>query len=183
MGAGKTKMITPLILLYVYEYIQYISSDKKLLLIFPEKLIEQSYQFLTFYIGLHFDIVIQKENIQNNKMISIISDTDLKKQIVNYDNNALNSFIKSNKDILVLMDEADMIIDPISSELNVPSSEKIYLNKTEFDSITDVCFDIVKLNKTEDIKNYFNTISTNYNEFKNNINKINKYKSILNGVF
>jgi hypothetical protein len=189
MGAGKTKMITPLILLYIYEYITTVISSKKLVLVFPEKLIEQSYKFLTYYLGFHFDIDINLQTILTDDKINIISDVDLKKQIVNLDNNLLNIFSKNNEEYIVLMDEADMIIDPISSELNVPSSQKIFLNKTIYSELIDICFELVKLTEQNKMKMYLNEkLGIPYIEFKNNIkniknitdtNKLNKDNYIL----
>lgn len=152
MGKGKTKMITPCILLRCYFYS--LLATKKVINLFnilPDQLIEQSYNYLTetvyHFLGIPIIKLIEdrmhhKEctdvlKTSNDIGIYIISDTSLKCSIIN-DSDIVRS--SSSKNIF-LFDEIDTILNPITSELNYPNGFTISL--PQFNDIFNILFDIL----------------------------------------
>jgi hypothetical protein len=179
MGSGKTKVITPIILLYLYNYIHYNSEKiSNVILILPEKLINQSYLLLKYTLELFFNIEIILLNSLNftydlkNKIV-LITDTEIKKHFISHPK--LIDFDNS----IVLMDEIDLTIDPILSELNSPISNKIYIGKKIYNYIIDILF--YSLN-SYDINTIVSNIKIKLNELEFNQldNFINYIKYIQN---
>jgi hypothetical protein len=165
MGAGKTKMITPIILIFLYEYIINFNTTNNILLILPSKLINQSYMFLKYSIEYFFNYKVSIcsdlfDNLSNSK-IKIISDIDIKSSLIN---KKIHDF---NKDkYFVLLDEADMILNPLTSEMNYPDNEKNYLDEDNFNKLINILFNVLKYNNRDEIiKNLIDYIPKEYNNF------------------
>ena len=121
MGKGKTTTITPLILIHQI----FNTSTKNYNIILPEHLVPSSFDIIIKYAQLFYEykIKLNIENIRNNNVISIVSDTTIKKYILNNikSNVKLNSLF--NQDNLFIFDEIDTLIDSNKSDLNMPIDE------------------------------------------------------------
>lgn len=177
MGGGKTKMITPLVIL---KYLQQISlyhlkmtligqenSDavgNHMYLILPENLVHQSYEHLVM-MNMYFPIVVSKLEesrddstqfansvTQKNDLemkLFIMSDTTMKCGILNDKDFAIKS--NTNKHCY-LFDEVDTVLDPIVSELNYPDVEtETFLRGIDkfYDVVYDILYDIFVENPPE----------------------------------
>lgn len=194
MGAGKTSMITPLVMI---KYLQLMTTDlmnskSNFYLVLPEKLVNPSVDKLTSLFSLYFPINIRKcietrENVKqeqkynltyletlgesNSKLdpynlnVFVLSDTSLKSGFINDYNKVLDSNIKSNN--VYLFDEIDTIINPLTSELNYPLS----LTTKSVDRI-ELLFDLmykIYLNIYNDGSDSFKDILHKYpTQFKSN---------------
>jgi hypothetical protein len=210
MGSGKTKFITPIICIYIIEYIKYKKlHDKNFLLVLPTKLVNQSKIFLSyileFYMNYNIELInnLNINNINsNNNSIIICSDETLKYYFLGLTKETKYIFNKwdLNKNF-VLLDEADIILDPMSSEMNYPLNEsKKNLNKNIFNNIIEIIFNIYsksnnkvliakqilieKSNKINiDIELYIDFISFIKKENINNLEEIFiKYKTINSNI-
>ena len=176
MGSGKTKMITPILLIFFNEYIKKIN-NKNVILILPEKLINQSYQILRYSLSYYFGINIQisfNDIIMEN--ITLITDSNMK-------NNLISENINNFSNSIVLIDEVDIIIDPISSEFIIPVFEsKKYLDKDIFSKLLVILFDSLNESKSSNILfnikcNLVKIGFTNYEKFYNYVNYISDNKN------
>jgi hypothetical protein len=166
MGGGKTKMITPLVIL---KYLQQISlyylkqqlsrqdTERKgnhIYLILPENLVTQSYEHLSI-MNLYFPIIVSKleemrdshanfsNSVKNRNELElqlyIMSDTTMKCGILN----DVNGIIQNNcMRHCYLFDEVDTVLDPIISELNYPKKET-ETGLKNIDNFFDVVFNIL----------------------------------------
>lgn len=133
MGGGKTKMITPcLILRLIYYSLHNDDSDKikYIFVVLPEQLLEQSFDHLRISIGSYFHVPVKKlredrqgtyeyTKIFDEKNIGIylMSDTSMKCGFINNDHVIHDNTNKS----IYLFDEIDTILNPLTSELNYPT--------------------------------------------------------------
>jgi len=178
MGGGKTSMITPLALIrYMQQRSTYKNEEgNNAYLILPNHLIKQSYEELISKISMYFPInvtIIQESrmdgNLADNKLkdgysrtvditkekqiypemqLYITDDTSVKSGMINN----YGTIIKNNKNNIYLFDEADTILDPMTSELNFPDKKtKTQLNNHSFGNYFDVIFCILcKIFKSRD---------------------------------
>ena len=173
MGSGKTKVITPIILIYLYNYINYnIDNYENVILVLPEKLINQSYLWLKYTLTYFLNIkisILDENNLTDHKKTKFIITTDIaiKKYLIAEQNSI--DFSKT----IVLMDEIDLVIDPILSELNKPNSNKVFINKDVFMTIVDILFYSLD---TYNIQNIVDNIMIKLNELGfENYDNFNKY--------
>ena len=154
MGSGKTKVITPLVIL---KYLQYLTTlpenDRKqnCYLILPENLVNQSFEHLKSYLDMYFPILVnkcfEKRGIQNNDFktyletlennndnediksktyldVYVLSDTSLKCGFLNN----YEEVLKNKDNHIYLFDEADTILNPLISELNYPDGNEVSID-------------------------------------------------------
>jgi hypothetical protein len=197
MGSGKTKFITPLICIYVCEIIKNKHIDNNMLLILPPKLVNQSKIFLSYILEYFLNISVEQIDKHNLNILNsfnssgkllLCSDENFKYYFLGIgDKNGKFIFNEWNRfKNIVLIDEADIILDPMSSEMNYPlEKSKKYFNQTVYLELVDIVFDLfVSENPMEakntliakakllniDIDLYINFInfikSNNYSEYK-----------------
>ena len=154
MGSGKTKFITPIICIYVCELIKNNNLNNNMLLILPPKLINQSKIFLTYMLEYFLNInieQIEKTNIdiinspKSNGKLLLCSDENIKYYFLGVSDNLFTYQNWNPLTNIVLIDEADIILDPMSSEMNYPIEEtKKYLNKNIYMQIINIIFKMFK---------------------------------------
>lgn len=149
MGGGKTSMITPLVII---KYIQYLTSLSKTTskqncyIVLPEKLVNPSVELLGKILNMYFPVIVSKceesrsnneKKLTYNKTLSGISESDCLNVYVLSDTSLKCGFInnyqsvRKNKDNhIYLFDEADTILNPITSELNYPIGEESKLENS-----------------------------------------------------
>jgi hypothetical protein len=161
MGAGKTKMITPIILIFLYECIAKSNTDKNILLILPSKLINQSYMFLKYsieyFLNYNVSICYDLFDKSSNSKIKIISDINIKSSLITTN---ISTFDKDK--YYVLLDEADMILNPLTSEMIYPDNKKYYLEKDNFNKLINILFDVLKYNNRSLKKSYAFSMNVYY---------------------
>ena len=177
MGGGKTKMITPLVII---KYLQEISFNQEagknhIYLVLPDYLVAQSFEYLSQIFNLYYPIKVDilkesRKNIEgyskysdyvskyneNELQIYIMSDLTMKSGFLNN----YESIVTHSKSHAYIFDEADTIIEPLMSELNYPTSQKVHLEKlsTYYNLIYDILYSIFKDNShfLLKIKKYIN---------------------------
>jgi len=194
MAKGKSSVITPLLTLYFNKI-----NRKKILIIVPDHLVNQTKDTLLGYIDIfnmniysmetnfkeESEITIDMYNrIFREREILIFSDTKIKELFLLkiFEDRSLN------KDIIMLIDEFDYILDPIKSNLNITDKKTLSVMK-EFhllNPIGDINGNIESIyngNINDNNDNYSDEI---YNLIKDNIKKIvhqihtNKLKENIN---
>lgn len=150
MGSGKTKFITPIICIYVCELIKNIMLDKNILIILPPKLINQSKIFLSYILEYFLNIEIEQIEKYNLNMLNssetigkllLCSDENIKYYFLGIDKNNFDYINWNPSKNIVLIDEADIILDPMSSEMNYPIEEsKKFLNFKIYLQIVNIIF-------------------------------------------
>ena len=127
MGFGKSKVLIPLLTL---KFLSHLSANNaSVFIITPIELVEQTYETFTRYVlpTCRYKIIKGSEgfHIKDSKgssiyMICIISDIDFKTQFLKTD--TANDFITflNGKTNYFIVDEADKILNPITSELQQP---------------------------------------------------------------
>lgn len=184
MGKGKTSVIMPLLLLRI-TLDKKFEKIKNILCVMPEHLIKQSTNIITKYLQLfHNADIITNLKIDRNKnqpnmfftgtdydiydpqkKIIFLSDTQLKTIKLNdaeYGTNIMSA-IKENG--LIIIDEADYIMDPTRSDLNYPKKSKHDKSPEYLHFINNICQDIAILLKRDN--NFY--IKDNASETKNKI--------------
>ena len=165
MGSGKTKFITPLICIYVCELIKNKKIDNNMLLILPPKLVNQSKIFLSYILEYFLNINVEQIDKTNVNTLNMTNSNG--KLLLCSDENFKYYFLgigeKNNKFIfdkwdrfknIVLIDEADIILDPMSSEMNYPlQKSKKYFNQIVYLKIIDIIFDLFKSENNIESKN------------------------------
>lgn len=144
MGGGKTSMITPLVII---KYLQYLTtlpskiSKQNCYIVLPEKLVNPSVELLGKILNMYFPIKVSKceesrsnsENIltYNKTLLPIRSESDCLNVYVLSDTSLKCGFINNYKSVcdnkanhIYMFDEADTILNPITSELNYPIGEE-----------------------------------------------------------
>jgi hypothetical protein len=146
MGGGKTKMITPLVIIKYFQQISFnqegIDAGNHIYLVLPDYLVAQSFEYLSQIFNLYYPMrvnllkesrgeikgyerysdTVSKKN-SNELQIYIMSDLTMKSGFLNN-----YKTIKENSSSHVyIFDEVDTIIEPLISELNYPLNEKINL--------------------------------------------------------
>lgn len=166
MGSGKTKFITPIICIFICELIKNFNLNNKMLLILPQKLVNQSKIFLSYMLEYFLNInviLIDKNNLNiinssnSNGKILLCSDENLKYYFLGVDKKIENNFayqVWNPKSNIVLIDEADIILDPMTSEMNYPIQEsKKFLNKSIYLQIINIIFIMFSSETILDAKN------------------------------
>jgi hypothetical protein len=165
MGQGKTKMITPLVILRylqqrgLYDMKHGMNGKNHIYLILPENLVYQSYSFLSSTLSMYFPVNVQMisesrkddergytqslENPVNSDLelqLYVMSDTTMKCGMINQYKLISNN---ANKHCY-LFDEIDTVLDPTVSELNYPHGKKLKLKGLDefFDVVYDSLYDI-----------------------------------------
>ena len=207
MGAGKTSMITPLIII---KYLQFITTKdnntSNCYIVLPEKLVNPSCDKLSSIFNLYFPVNLQKcietrknSNLEQKYNLTYLETID---NDVNTGNKLdlfnLNVFVMSdtslksgfinnynkilseqNKSNVYLFDEVDTIINPITSELNYPlSSSTKSIDKIE--EIFELFYKIYILIFREESKSFNKILSKYPNYYKSNKSK-NQF--IITNVF
>jgi len=138
MGAGKTSTITPLTILHQY----FSTKTEQFIVCLPSHLVEQSYRILLDLVSL-VDVPILKikedGSLPTTPCIAVISvDTFKKNMLDQIRGNRPFGLEPSN---LVLFDEVDSLLNPLKSDLNMPSniSEHPHLH-----IITSICIEIME---------------------------------------
>lgn len=144
MGSGKTKMVTPCVILRSIFLNMHASNNnmmRNMFVVLPEHLIEQTYTYLRNTINFYFHVPVEKiiemrGNTEGNNMFSdvmknknldfrfniyIMSDVSMKCGLLNNQQNTNIHFHRN--DSIYLFDEIDTILDPKISELNFPKNE------------------------------------------------------------
>ena len=170
MGAGKTKVITPLVIIKYLQYLTTLPPDypkQNCYVVLPENLVDQSLEHLRSYLDLYFPICVNKlvENRQGDAGyttslelnderetyldVYILSDTSLKCGFLNNYQSVL-----SNKDNnIYLFDEADTILNPLISELNYPDGkEETIKNINEWFDVVYILLRKIYKNESESFK-------------------------------
>jgi hypothetical protein len=165
MGKGKTSTLTPILLIeHLIEsknrMINKFDYNTAFSIVLPSHLIESSYNIMLKYNGIFNDIIINKVNNKNNYLLdnnkmNIISDTKFKEFILKIKLND-NPEIKLLENTFFIYDEIDSLINPLKSDLNMPSGEKI--NHSNFQIILDILFFIAK----KDFSYYNFTVNNKY---------------------
>jgi hypothetical protein len=161
MGKGKTKMITPLVIIRYFQQksSQDIDENNNVYTILPQKLVQQSLEYLMSTLGLFYPINVKSfeetrdgENVglmaktleesgsdkQYETYVYVISDTTLKCSFINsYDKTRLHYDKHA-----YLIDESHIILNPMVSELNYPQTAPHVLS--ELSSYFDPIYDILK---------------------------------------
>lgn len=139
MGFGKSKVITPILVLY------YLTIYDSIIIVVPEHLLYETEKVIINNYPLfdHVKIVthVINQGTTNinfsgiNKQVNIVSDTSLKIYLLN---NVMNDKYKKLENTFIIFDEIDSIIDPIKAELNI--SESINDTIAEIDFICDIYY-------------------------------------------
>lgn len=177
MGGGKTKMITPLVIL---KYLQQISLyhlkmaltgqenseavGNHMYLILPENLVHQSYEHLVM-MNMYFPISVSKLDESREAFAHFASSTkdknDLEMKLFIMSDTTMKCGILNDKDFSIkantnkhcyLFDEVDTILDPIISELNYPDvrTETALRGIDKFyDVVYEILYDIFVENPPE----------------------------------
>lgn len=137
MGAGKTSVITPLVVLNALFGIQNITFDNNngieihrkdnvnnVVLVTLPKLVKQTIQLLTqLSIHLDFKIVAKPNSIDphfwnehRQRVVYVLTDHQFKESIINRTD-------KPPESLYYVFDEIDMMMNPLTAELNVPDTE------------------------------------------------------------
>jgi len=167
MGGGKTKMITPLVII---KYLQQMSlyqlklklnkdnttnnSGNHMYIVLPENLVNQSYEHLVM-LNMYFPIIVQKiEESRDSESIfsqSVNSSNDLELKVFVMSDTTMKCGILNDKNFTIkknvekhcyLFDEVDTILDPIISELNYPDV-KTETNLKSIDKFYDIVYDVL----------------------------------------
>ncbi len=167
MGGGKTSMITPLVIIKYLLYLTTLPKEKQkqnCYIVLPEKLVKQSAQVLGSILNMYFPINVRvceekrnnndvnisytqtldisKDDIGSYLNVYVLSDTSLKCGFINsYEEVLYNS--KENNHIY-LFDEADSILNPITSALNYPK-ENTVVNMIGLNEYFGILYDIFLL--------------------------------------
>ena len=122
MGIGKTSTITPILILN--DYFKNKKNSKNIIL--PAHLINDSYNIMVKYSNVLYDFEINFNKIKFGKYLNILSDFSYKYHINKnfYYFTNINNYNKYIKNSLFILDEMDTLIDPLKSELNIPTNEK-----------------------------------------------------------
>lgn len=188
MGGGKTKMITPLVILKYLQQISIYHLKQKLkgnvestfgnhmYLVLPDSLVNQSYEHLVM-LNMYFPIIVHKLEESRNDIsqfaqsvsksnelemnLFIMSDTTMKCGILNdIDSNIQKNSTKH----CYLFDEVDTILDPIISELNYPDEKTTTpLRSIDkfYETVYEILYDVFVENPTE-IKQYLSDHNDQY---------------------
>jgi hypothetical protein len=153
MGSGKSKMITPALLIY------FLYSDRpQTILVLPQHLIKQAKEtieenfklILCYYDYNNITSEYIKLTGTNNKKLLIISDNDYKSQF-------LQGIYKNDSESLFIFDEFDTMYDPMRSELNISTLENTKSIDEELldmiNEITEKC--LIFLKDKSNFKNQF----------------------------
>jgi len=189
MGAGKTSMITPLVIIKYLQLMTTIPTPKSnCYIVLPEKLVNQSCDKLASLFNLYFPVNLRKciETRKNNDLVQkynltyletlnfnsdskldktnlnvfVMSDTSLKSGFINNYNLILDTFSTHR----YLFDEVDTIINPLTSELNYPISEttkKILNLEKIFELVYKIYFKI-QTNTSNSLKRILNKYPRNF---------------------
>jgi hypothetical protein len=171
MGGGKTKMITPLVILRYIQFNNILKLNKdKVFIVLPENLVNQSYTFLNSTIGFYFPIKVVKliEDRTNNSdytnllnttsdstsIVAVMSDTSMKCGFIN---NYATIQVFRDKNIY-LFDEIDTIMNPTISELNYPIGEKEKIRAFDdvFEPIFYAIYKIYSSSRDDEFTNLLN---------------------------
>ena len=101
MGKGKSKVLTPILMLYFY-----FIANKKIFIIVPPHLKPDTEEILLYYIEIY---KIPTQHIQ------ILSDDKIKEMFLDKSFNDT----EANKNYMMLIDEFDSILDPLQSNYNI----------------------------------------------------------------
>jgi hypothetical protein len=135
MGSGKSSTITPFIcLLLLNKFLSEHKYSNEIYIVMPDFLIKQSFQTLMknlFPLFNNTEILINGKHpmYENSVKIYLTSDTDYKIKF-------LSRRIETEV-LYMIYDEVDMMSNPLTCELNIPSDEK------ELENI-DMLYDIAK---------------------------------------
>jgi hypothetical protein len=174
MGGGKTRMVTPcLILRIIYYSFHNKDSDKinNIYVVVPDHLVKQTYLYLLTTIRQFFDLnVIEVKEERNatikeftvpvthsNLNINVMSDNSMKCGLINNTQTIRNRINKS----VYIFDEIDTILNPIVSELNY--MDDIVKSLDHLPSYYNILFELL----VEIYKN--NTFDKLKRKYKNNI--------------
>jgi hypothetical protein len=191
MGEGKTKMITPCLILRSVYYAILGEKNKYIFVVTPDHLVKQSYDYLLYTLGVIFHIDVKLINEERDKhefinslpkdskfTLCVTSDTSLKCGFLN-DKKFFNEKINN---IIYIFDEIDTILDPIASELNY--SDELY-KLDNFNEYFDSLYDIIKYLYKEDGLNKFKEIYRDKGVYDNlhhfkllDLSKYNEIKDI-----
>jgi hypothetical protein len=121
MGSGKTTSITPYIcILLLNNFLSNSVLSNKVFIIMPEFLINSSFEILMKYLFPLFnniEIIINsnKREYENSLIINLISDNNYKLLFLENIMETSNSYM--------IYDEVDMMANPLTCELNIPSNK------------------------------------------------------------
>jgi len=160
MGSGKTSILTPLLILKYYINNNY----KNLYVVLPEYLINQSYDIINSFMNImnnfsnNYNEIFEykdKNNYDYNYLntIFITSDSTLKKNILNRIKiNKNNENIINVNESFFIFDEIDSLINPLKSDLNIPSKK---IKHPSYDIIFSKCINLYKevFKKNNNIRN------------------------------
>jgi len=166
MGQGKTKMITPLVVLRylqqkgLFDIMDSTTAGNHIYLILPENLVHQSYSFLSSTLSMYFPINVSKlsesrtdgdrgysnsltKSSKSNLELQlyVMSDTTMKCGMINN----YSKVLENTNNHCYLFDEIDTVLDPTVSELNYPDpTTKTQLQGLSafFDTVYDALYDI-----------------------------------------
>ena len=139
MGKGKTSVITPLIILNN----NYNSSFNKYNIILPEHLVNSSYNIINKYIEILDNYRINKNELFMSKnIINILSDSTFKYKLLTQ---IIENKTKNFSDILFIFDEIDSLINPMSSNLNIPNTNS-NIDHNYKDLIIKIVINVIKIN-------------------------------------
>jgi hypothetical protein len=189
MGFGKTSVITPLIILKYYLQKKY----SKFIVVLPDYLVNQSYNILNSFMNLTNDFdtdyntlnSIENEeyniNYKSNNKICIVSDVNIKKNILNrIIETETNEYIIDKQNTFFIFDEIDSLINPLKSDLNIPSNIIVHPYSNV---ILDKCMEEHKKYLYKKINKINNNNNKNFVEIKSLLNNENTYnKSKFNYI-
>ena len=137
--------------------------DKNILIILPPKLINQSKIFLSYILEYFLNIEIEQIEKYNLNMLNssetigkllLCSDENIKYYFLGIDKNNFDYINWNPSKNIVLIDEADIILDPMSSEMNYPIEEsKKYLNEKIYLQIVNIIFEMFTSDTVLEAKN------------------------------
>jgi hypothetical protein len=119
MGGGKTSMVTPLVVLHSLYDAGAPDAPQSVVLVTPEKLLAQTLQIavpLLLYLDVPVEVVSDKSQLelQQQPTLYLASDRVIKECVV--------QGYRPRAGLRFLIDEADMLMNPLTSELNTPDS-------------------------------------------------------------
>jgi hypothetical protein len=163
MGKGKSKVITPILLLY-FIFIH----NKTVIIVVPVHLEKQTTNTIDYYISIF--------NIKKSKIL-ILSDVDIKELFLN------GTFNNDNSNYIMLIDEFDSILDPLQSNYNITINKTLKF-KELIDFVKYIVSNHINIDRDNNILNILDDIkiddkTENYNIKELILNDIN---NIITGI-
>ena len=147
MGSGKTSTLTPYICILLLNH--FLSApiknyNNQIYIVMPDFLINSSFEILMKYLlplfnNIEILMYPNKLNYKNSFCIYLISDTNYKLMFLRNDVDTTNKYM--------IYDEVDMLANPLTCELNIPTTEKHLETINDLYFLSNLIYNQIFINK------------------------------------